>query len=201
MSVSEVRSCSTFSFVGEGTKAGNTSVQKNHSENGKNMLNMALQSVDRQFNISQSVKEQAVEEYIDAELTKNLKEDEESASDATHEHADYSAPEVLEQVSARILELNSKKSTAHSVFSSMIKGAEVLKGVAESAGQLTNYLEKLEIDLERLEAVETHFETLKSASTKLAHDHREQTIQNTELKQMMDQLTIQNDTCWKELEV
>ena len=147
---------------------GNSTASKNYSKVGKSMLNSAIQSVERQFKVSQSVKEQAEQEHLDAEFLRNLNEVEnierlEQADNtdklnvsSQEDPAELSETPEPEHVSARLLDLKNKQNSSQKVQASMAQGVDVLKSMAERASHLTDYLQKLEIDIERLENVEAH---------------------------------------------
>ncbi|MFD0915116.1 hypothetical protein ACFQ14_01725 [Pseudahrensia aquimaris] len=166
----------------------------------KNIIQSAFKTVERHFGISQSLKDQVEDEYIDLEFLKNLSEEDDLGLEPTQELEPFEPDQMDGSSSARLLTLANKKNACQSVHSSILQGVDVLKSVAERAAQVTSYLEYLEGEIERLENIETHSQALRTASANLAQEQRDQIAKNSELKQTVVELETQVASTREELE-
>ena len=155
------------------------------------LLQQALDSVDRQAEISDAVQAQAGNDYIDQELLRNLdvEETEDSVSmQEFTEDQDVDQDETTNAVSARILELQVRQNSCRELHSVIMQGTDLLSNLGERANQLSAYLKKSELEIANLESVESHFYKLRSAASKFSAVHHEMSATVETQKQQISAL-------------
>ncbi len=80
---------------------------------------------------------------------------------------------VSEEKSERVLELQRKQTAMQDIHLQMRQGSAMLETLVKKSEQISDYLSKAEIELCRLEDVETRYKKLHLASETLAKEHRE----------------------------
>ena len=80
---------------------------------------------------------------------------------------------LSEEKSERVLELHRKQTAMQDIHLQMQQGSAMLEMLVKKSETIADYLSKAEIELGRLEDVETKYTKLHSASEMLAKEHRE----------------------------
>ena len=116
-----------------------------------------------------------LEESLALQLEKEFSEGEVQADNPVE--AEQKMPDIADtapaEISARLLEIQRKRTTSAEMEERIRDGANLLASLSKQAGVLTAYLEKTEFDLKKLEKVEANATKLRVASEGICRKNHE----------------------------
>ncbi|MEM9332074.1 MAG: hypothetical protein AAGA53_12155 [Pseudomonadota bacterium] len=144
-------------------------------------LKDVMAAADRQLAISQELRlldaTGDLEDAIAQEITQEFAKQEKKMTPVAEKPVEVSFSDSQSQ---RILELHRRQQTVSDTKSQIESGAQLLKILIQRSEQMSEYLEKAEIEITELETIESKYATLRKASEKLANEFRELSSKNAE---------------------
>lgn len=166
------------------TKRSSNSQQKSGSEvTKKNSLKDAITAASLKQDTADQIEALAIAEEIENQMARdiareidiefNLGFDKDKLDSADDAEQSKIINTLTEENSERILELQRKQQDMQGIHQQVQQSSSMLETLVKQSEQMSNYLSKTEIEISRLEDVETRYTNLYSASELLAKEHRE----------------------------